>query len=71
MGFEITTVLVIGIDCTGSYKSKNYTMTTTAAPIHIYTNSTCKCKFDYIHLTIVDMTVIFLLDDTTSDRQWL
>ena len=51
-GFEITTVLVIGIDCTGSCKSNNYSIT--VAQIHVYTNSTCRCKFNYIHLTIVD-----------------
>ena len=38
---------------------------------NIYTDSTCRYKFDYIHLTIVDMTLIFLLDDTTSERKWL
>ena len=70
-GFEITTVLVIGIDFTGSCKSNYNTITTTAAPIHVYTDSTCRYKFDYTHLTIVDMTLILLLDDTTSDRQWL
>ena len=69
--FEITTVLVIGIDYTGSCKPSYYMITTTAAPIHVYTDSTCRCKFDYTDLTIVDMTLIFLLDDTTSERQWL
>jgi hypothetical protein len=42
-------------------------ITTTAAPIHVYTDSTCRCKFDYTHLTIVDMTLIFLLDNRATD----
>jgi hypothetical protein len=71
-GFEITTLLAVGIDCTGNCKSNYHMITTSAAPIHVYTDSTCKCKFDYLHiLTIVNMTVTFLLDDTTSHRQWL
>jgi hypothetical protein len=30
-GFELTTLVVIGTDCTGSCKSNNYTITTTTA----------------------------------------
>ena len=38
-GFELTTLVVIGIDCTGSCKSNYHTMTTTTAPIHCH----CHC----------------------------
>ena len=33
MGFELTTLVVIGTDCIGSCKSNYHTMTTTMAPI--------------------------------------
>ena len=32
MGFELTTLVMIGTDCTGSYKSNYHTITTTTAP---------------------------------------
>jgi hypothetical protein len=32
MGFELTTLVVIGTDCIGSYKSNYHTITTTATP---------------------------------------
>jgi len=35
-GFEFTTLVVIGTDCTGSCKSNYHTITTTTAPIYIY-----------------------------------
>jgi hypothetical protein len=38
-GFEHTTLMVIGTDCTGSCKSNNHTITTMMAP-------TSKYKFD-------------------------
>jgi len=31
-GFELTTLVVIGTDCTGSYKSNYHTITTTEVP---------------------------------------
>jgi hypothetical protein len=31
-GFELTTLVVIGTDCIGSYKSNYHTITTTTAP---------------------------------------
>jgi hypothetical protein len=34
-GFELTTLVVIGIDCTGSYISNYQTTTTTTAPSHL------------------------------------
>jgi hypothetical protein len=33
-GFELTTLVVIGIDCIGSGKSNYHTITTTTAPFH-------------------------------------
>jgi hypothetical protein len=33
-GFELTTLVVIGIDCIGSYKSNYYAITTTTAPVN-------------------------------------
>jgi dethiobiotin synthetase len=32
-GLELTTLVVIGIDCTGSCKSNYHTITTTTAPV--------------------------------------
>jgi len=32
VGFELTTLVVIGTDCIGSYKSNYHTITTTMAP---------------------------------------
>ena len=32
-GFQLTTLVVIGTDCTGSCKSNNHTITTTTAPL--------------------------------------
>jgi hypothetical protein len=34
-GFKLTTLVVIGIDCIGSYKSNYHVITTTTAPISI------------------------------------
>ena len=34
VGFELTTLVVIGTDCIGSYKSKYHT--TTTAPVPVY-----------------------------------
>jgi hypothetical protein len=36
MGFELTTLVVIGTDCTDSCKSNYHTMTTMAAPFNFY-----------------------------------
>jgi hypothetical protein len=33
VGFQLTTLVVIGTDCIGSYKSNNHTVTTTTAPV--------------------------------------
>ena len=33
MGFELTTLVVIGTDCTGSCKSNYHTITTMTAPL--------------------------------------
>ena len=35
MGFELTTVMVIGTDCTGSCKSNYHTISTTTVPSRI------------------------------------
>jgi len=34
VGFELTTLVVIGTDCTGSCKSNYHTITTTTTPIY-------------------------------------
>ena len=34
VGFELTTLVVIGTDCIGNYKSNNHTITTTTAPYY-------------------------------------
>ena len=45
-GFELTTLVVIGTDCIGTYISNNHTITTTTTPcfykIHRYINSIFK-----------------------------
>jgi phosphoribosylaminoimidazole (AIR) synthetase len=33
VGFQLTTLVVIGTDCIGSYKSNNHTVTATTAPV--------------------------------------
>jgi len=35
VGFELTTSMVIGTDCTGSCKSNYHTITATTAPVDI------------------------------------
>jgi hypothetical protein len=35
-GFEFTTLVVIDIDCMGSFKSNNHTIMATKAPIRIW-----------------------------------
>jgi len=35
VGFELTTLVVIGTDCIGSIKSNYHTITTTTNPIYI------------------------------------
>jgi len=41
-GFELTTLVVIGTDCTGSYKSNYHTITTTMAHVQVWSG---KLKF--------------------------
>jgi hypothetical protein len=36
MGFELTTLVVKGTDCTGSCKSNNHTITTPMAPVYMF-----------------------------------
>jgi hypothetical protein len=44
--FELTTLVVIGTDCTGSYKSNYHTITTTTAHVQVWSG---KLKFtDYL-----------------------
>ena len=50
-GFELTTLVVIGIDCTGSCKSNNHTITTTADPVMLV--NYCRCRWKLNHHTIV------------------
>ena len=38
MGFKLTTLVVIGTDCTGSCKSNNHTITTMTVP-HLFEDS--------------------------------
>ena len=37
-GFELTPLVVIGTDCTGSYKSNYHTIMTTKAPLRLENN---------------------------------
>ena len=43
--FELTTLVVIGTDCIGSYKSKYHTITTMTAPFIIYNKLNSICTF--------------------------
>jgi len=43
VGFELTTLVVIGTDCIGSYKSNYHTITTTTAPIQWGTGGLTEC----------------------------
>jgi len=56
MGFQLTTLVVIGSDCIGSYKS-NYYMTTMAPAIM---NSILQA-LDYVHIYIIYDTSIILI----------
>jgi len=51
-GFELTTLVVIGTDCTGSCKSNNYTITTTTAPCLSFKGIVTNCKAKCIHLKL-------------------
>ena len=55
-GFELTTLMVIGTDCTGSCKSNYDTMTTTAA-LHLSKKGRCtlheQCLFYFIKVDII------------------
>jgi hypothetical protein len=39
LGFELTTLVVIDTDCTGSCKSNYHTITTTSAPLLLYNDN--------------------------------
>ena len=39
VGFELTTLVVVGTDCIGSYKSNHHMITTMMAPCFIFTNA--------------------------------
>jgi len=43
-GFELTTLVVIGTDCIGSYKSNYHTITATTAPALIQWRNICPPK---------------------------
>ena len=49
VGFELTALVVIGNDCIGSCKSNYHTITTTMAPVRLWSNKTlttkCACYF--------------------------
>ena len=59
MGFELTTLVVIGTDSTGSCKFNYYMITTMTAPQKIGKpnglNKHDKCAFNVDHLTISDI----------------
>jgi hypothetical protein len=48
-GFEITTLVVIGNACTGSYKSNYHTITTTTTDHHDITKILLKVAFNTIN----------------------
>ena len=43
-GFELTTLVVIGTDCTGSCKSNYHAITTTTAPLSFFKVASLKCQ---------------------------
>jgi hypothetical protein len=45
MGFELATLVVIGTDCIGSYKSNNHTIMTTTAPAWSYESGINESKW--------------------------
>jgi hypothetical protein len=61
ISFELTTLVVIGTDCTGSWRSNYYAITTTAAPLKEV------CYIYYIMWMILAQTdeIIF------SARKWV
>jgi hypothetical protein len=54
VGFELTTLVVIGTDCTGGCKSNYHTITTTMAPQHI-----CLTKIKYMLYNVQDYSVLY------------
>jgi hypothetical protein len=56
-----STLVVIGTDCTGSYKSKNRTITTTTAPAKIAAKRSLHFHFDVpVILNISKILAIFI-----------
>jgi hypothetical protein len=66
-GIQLTTLVVIGNDCTGSCKSNYHTITTTTAPYFKWNNILCKCIYDvYLQIHHVQCTVSFINTKTSS-----
>ena len=59
-GFELTTLVVICTDCTGSCKSNYHT--TMTAPVVIDTDCTCMCKSNYHTITTMPAPVIMMMN---------
>ena len=57
-GFEFTTLVVIGTDCTGSYNSNYHTITTTTVPFHKGKNSR---DIEPLTLTLFDKRIVCLI----------
>jgi hypothetical protein len=61
-GFELTTSVVIGTDCTGSCKSNYHTITTTTAPCRCLTfYLTCHKKQGVLDTTLCDIVCQWLV----------
>ena len=56
-GVELTTLVVIGTDCTGSCKSNYHTKTTTTAPLLVYIDGICNNHCLYVLFTIFSITL--------------
>ena len=67
-GFELTTLVVICTDCTGSCKSNYHTITTTTAPSLLVSensmeciNRNCKFSFSYLIQLLFNMAGLILV----------
>ena len=50
VGFKLTTLVMIGTDCIGSFESDKHTITTMTAPYFLVQTvpiTTCSCEFDF------------------------
>jgi hypothetical protein len=72
VGFKLTTIVVIGTDCIGSYKSNYHTITTTRVPqLVIICEQRVNIKCGYILMSQKMVQTYSLVSKTCILSQWL